>query len=325
MPESVAKQDHTLAQNTSSSESLENTSTTSEVILEEVGDEKIPDLVGPKQIRIIRREGSGYIPARYSKENKIKLSSILSNRGPLRGLSQEEEKKYLPSLLGINDTDPKFEEEVRNFWIELTVSVPFGGVILEIGKDETGWPLNLRDWIIYRWSVLHKLVAKDKDDFEKDDVYKFYVHDDQVIENREHKKALLEIRALNEASILISEFNKGGKKVSKIDHIIRIMGQGINTNKMSAASKVISIKDFATSNPRRFIDVVNDENLYIKSFLMELVANNIVQKIGLNYIYQEITMGANDNQTINYIKNQRNSNVTLELKTKLEAVYKAQE
>jgi shikimate 5-dehydrogenase len=58
---------------------------------------------------------------------------------------------------------------------------------------------------------------------------------------------------------------------------------------------------------------------------MELVANNIVQKIGLNYIYQEITMGANDNQTINYIKNQRNSNVTLELKTKLEAVYKAQE
>lgn len=69
-----------------------------------------------------------------------RLSSIFKGRGPLKGLTFDEEVAFLPSIIGINPKSEKWTEAVQAYWANISLDVPFNYVN---GKDEGGVELEV--------------------------------------------------------------------------------------------------------------------------------------------------------------------------------------
>jgi hypothetical protein len=73
--------------------------------------------------------------------NKNKIGSSLRNRSVLRGLSFEEEKIYMPTIIGFPSDAPNFQKACEEYWKDISVVVPppsdskfsDGGLELEVG------------------------------------------------------------------------------------------------------------------------------------------------------------------------------------------------
>ena len=96
-----------------------------------------------KNINILRRDSPNLV--RYgtrAKAEEILMNtnvyvggSLNSSGEVLRGLSPDEERKFLPTIIATADNSPNWEQKVESYWNNIRVPVPYGrkGKELEIG------------------------------------------------------------------------------------------------------------------------------------------------------------------------------------------------
>lgn len=73
--------------------------------------------------------------------NKRKIGSSIRNRSVLRGLSFDEEERYMPNIVGLPSSSNNFQKACEDYWKDISVVVPppsdnlfkDGGLELEIG------------------------------------------------------------------------------------------------------------------------------------------------------------------------------------------------
>lgn len=266
----------------------------------------------PKEVSVRRREDVGYVPPNIAKEAKKRIGSHLVGQAPLRGLTFEQEKRYLPEILGVDPDTREFPIQVREFWANMTIDVPFAGTILQIGLDADGEPINKLDWVRYQWLKKHMMVASNLEEMEANHILGFYIHDPEAAENKEAKDA-------NERMAALTALIELRSTPKKMEYALRLLGN-LNPSRYSEQQQLIQMENFAQKNPRRFLRVVKDKNLELRAFLSELVELQVLNKVGGSiFNYMDQTIGDSETEALHFLQNKRNSAVVNELKSKLRA------
>lgn len=263
-----------------------------------------------KQIQIRRKEKThSYLPTRVIAEARKKLGSIFVSRSPLRGLTQEQERKYLPQVLGISADHPDFQREVRKFWADFSIDVPHDGVVLDITTDANGEPLNVDDWIKYEWAKKHRFVGSSQAEMRKDPLKTFYIYDPEQEVRKTH-------RSLQDKKAAYKEFIKLSTDPEGIVRVLRVLGQH-NPDNMSEEQRENMLAQLMEDDPVKFLTVATDKNLETQDFLFKLIEGDIVRQIGSSFLYLDNTIGETLEEAIQFINSKRNTSVVAEMKAKM--------
>lgn len=260
-----------------------------------------------KEIQIRRKEKLSYLPPAVVAEAKKKLGSIYDGMAPLSGLTKDEEKKYLPGLLGVSPTSQDYERAVRAFWADFFVSIPADGVVLNIGLKEDGEPINVLDWVKYQWAIKHKFVAMSKEQCVADKLY--YIHDPEA---QIHKDNL----QVNAKKLAYTEFIKLSDKPDTVNRLIRVLGKR-NPAGMTPEMKENFLAQLVEKQPKQFYTIATDKNLDLQDMILHLTEVGIIQKIGHAYLYLDTEIGATLEEAIHFFRSKRNSQAVTEMKAKL--------
>lgn len=260
-----------------------------------------------KEIQIRRKEKISYLPPAVVAQARRKIGSIFDGMAPLSGLTEEQERKYLPKVLGVSINSQDYEKKVRGFWADMSINVPADGIVLNIGLRPDKEPENILDWIKYQWVLKHRLVVSGKEKMVGD--VEFYIHDPEA----ETQKTNVNVQDKKAA---YKEFIKLGDKPEVVDRLIRVVGKR-NPLGMSEIMKENFLATIVENQPKDFYRVATDKDLELRDLVAHLSELGILRKIGAAYLYLDTEIGATTDEAIHFFKSKRNSQAITEMKAKL--------
>lgn len=247
-----------------------------------------------------------------------RIGSVYDGPTPLRGFANlEEEKKYLPQVIGVSANDPSFAEKATEWWIDLSLNVPIDGVKLNVGLDKNNNPLNIRDWVIYQWILRHPHVERSKGAAEGNAKARFYIHDPDEEVERLNKEAKIRLQAMKELSKIIEGVNSD----ENLERLTRVLISQ-NPDRLSRPEMENLLSDFAQTQPQKFLAAAQNKKLELHDLVLQLNETNVIQKIGEQYRYNDDTIAGTLDEMIAFLDNSKNSRVVGEMKAKLQEAKK---
>ena len=262
-----------------------------------------------KKVYLRRQDLGGHLPKSVRAEAIIRLSSVYVNRQPLKPFSLEEEKNLMNGILDVNPDHGDWPKHSKTFWADMTIPVGFTGVELEISKDENGKPLNIMDYIKYRFAISHPYCALSKSEMESDVTKKFYIQDLARVDKEKNN----EIQLKKDAD---KAFIKTSTDLKSMTRVLRLMSN-VNPDKMNSEQIENSLYELKNSNPKKFLRIATDKNLELKSEIEEMVTAGVLRRIGNQVIFIDEVLGHTIDDTIVYLKDKKNSGKLTILRAKL--------
>jgi hypothetical protein len=265
-----------------------------------------------KKIIIRRKEVLNHLPKEIRAGARIKLGSIYVDRLPLKGVDGEEEEKLLKGIIDVPAGHQDWPAKTKDFWASLALKVPFEGVELNIGTYEDGTPISAMDYIYWKWALKHKQVAISEEEMKTDANKRFYIYDPQ----KDLLKKNAKVQVKKDAD---KEFIKLTGDVNRMKMLLRVLVQG-DPERLSTMEIENTLYDYKTSNPERFLKYCLDTNLDIQAEIEEMVAKDILRKIGNQLIFEDETIGEDTKDAIVYFKNKKNSGQVNVMRARLKEV-----
>lgn len=193
--------------------------------------------------------------------------------------------------------------------------------MVESKKYQYGDPLNLEQYILYRHCLNYPDVAKDEAFINSNANLRFYIKDKNKEEVRKNKLIKEQQAALRN----LVELQASPVKTNAV-YVEYCIYSGISLSDGLSKTALIQSKelmDFATTNPRKFNEFVNDKNLLDKAFIETLITRGELVRSDFN---QQIStpdgefIGANINEAISYFKNPNNAGLKTKLENKLKLI-----
>ncbi len=262
-----------------------------------------------KKVTLRRKDVMNHLPKAVKAEAVMKLSSVYVNRQPLKGFSLEEEKKFMNGILDVSPDHQDWPKHSKNYWAELTIPVGFTGVELEIGLDENGTPLNIMDYIKYRFALAHPHVALTKDEMDSDFGKRFYIQD----LSRDDKVKNNKIQLNKDAD---KEFIKLSSNIKSMKRVLRLLSN-TNPDRMTEEQVENALYEIKGKNPKKFLRIATDKNLELKAEVNEMISAGVLRKIGNQVIYIDEVLGDDMDDTVVYLKDKKNSGTLTILRAKL--------
>ena len=262
-----------------------------------------------KKVYLRRQDLGGHLPKEVRAEAVTRLSSVYVNRQPLKPFSIEEEKKYMLGILDVNPDHGDWPKHSKTFWAEMTIPVGFTGIELEIGKDDDENPLNIMDFIKYRFALKHPHVAMTKGEMDREFVKRFYIQD----LTRDDKVKNNQIQLKKDAD---KEFIKLSTSSKNMKRVLRLMSNN-NPDRMTDEQVENTLYELKNSNPKKFVRIVTDKNLELKAEIEEMVTAGVLRKIGNQVIYIDEVLGDDMNDAVVHLKDKKNSGKLTILRAKL--------
>ena len=260
-----------------------------------------------KTVFIYRRANTTNLPDEVYSEAKRRIGSVYTKGGDiLKGLTIAEQKRWLPEILGISPTEAGWAKAVRQYFANLTVEVPPAGVELNISVDEEGNPINVVDYIKFKFASAHPHVSQN----EKGSAGRYYISDPQkeeaakVAAGRNKKDAY-------KALILVSEDEAKSVQVLK--------AFGVRTDGMTPAQIELALESKVEENPNEFVRVCNDKNLEMVAFIWDAVETGVIRKSGNTFLFGDEVLGDDMEQAIRFLNLKKNSEILLDIKAKVKA------
>ena len=260
-----------------------------------------------RKIMIMRKEPTGFLPKSVLAESRMYISSVFVNRQPLKGLTNDQEKQYLVDIVDVRPDHVEWPREIKKYWTDLSITVPFGGVELDISTTDDGEPKNIEDWIRYKWILKHPHVALNKEDMTG--AKRFFIADAQ----RELRSANNRIQTLKDAD---KEFIKLSDNKEEMRRVYRMLGP-LSPESLTDMEIENALYELKAAMPLKFVKVCTDKHLKIKSEIEEMVSTQILRKIGNQIIYQDEILGETMQDTVIYLNDKKNSGKLTVLRAKL--------
>jgi hypothetical protein len=267
-----------------------------------------------REITIRRREpGTGQISSDLAANAVTKISSVFKNDLIYNPFSESpvEEKKYLPKVTNIDPESKDWREKADQYWKEFEVKVNEEGPILNLTTNSDGEPVNVKDFVTFRFAYSHPRVAQNEESMRADTNKWFYIYDPDKVKVKKNISVLLK----RDAYTKFAELSTGNDNEKILTRILRM--KGINPDFMSKVDIENAVSEIVDEDPQGFLDVAGDRDLKVKAILEEMVEKNVVNRIGQNYLFGEINLGASMQEAVLFIKNPANSETLNILKAKL--------
>ena len=262
-------------------------------------------------ITINRRPNTTNLPTEVYNESKRKLGSVFTAGGDIiRGLTFAEQKQYLPEILGVSPADPEFSRKCREYYLNLTVDVPMGGLDLEIGLDEDGHPLNVLDYIKYKFACAHPFVVQDESEITGSKRVQYYISDTR----KELAEASANLVIRKDA---YKEFIKLSDNENRMNMVLHVYGA--NPKTMTKDEKELTLEELQEDNPIYFLDICKDKNLELTALINEALSAEALRRVGNSILDGDITLGNSMEEAVLFLKDKANSNVLTAVKAKLKA------
>lgn len=219
----------------------------------------------------------------------------------LKGVTGEEEKKYMPGIIGISASDPSFSKKVEDFWTNITIHVdPNVGTKLDLTKGDDGEYISPFDYIKYRYCLKYKKVCPSEKELPKHQKALFYIYDPD-----EEKQILASKLALrNEAKLKYLELIQDE---DKMEAVISLMTSHKNPINLSLEEKQLIIEQKADAEPEKFLEVINDEDLLMKSFIYKCISAGVFRQSGTRIIFEDNILGEDIDSSVKFLKSKEGS------------------
>lgn len=279
--------------------------------------------LGSRKVQIVRIDKFNLIPKTKEAQSirdevtlKIGSQWVLGTRDIIRGLSLEEEKKYLPTLLGISASSDKWQERTLTHWADYFIQIPNNttGITLEVGfhvvttdgKEEI-LPINLIDYINYNFAKANGKVAKEDED-------NLILFDFKMIDKARKQKEIEDEFATKKS--VNGVFNKlinstDTKDRAKIDWLLETKGgpngDGMNIIGMTNTQKEMELEKLKEANVFTFEKLLEDRSLEMKAVIRKCISRGVgkVTLEGNTYFYGNKALGTLE-QTIAYFSDPNN-------------------
>ena len=233
-----------------------------------------------------------------------KIGSSLKGKAPLSGLTIEEEKEYLPEIIGYDPTDVSWRKEVKDYWSNISERVPHDkeGTNSRLPGRLVSFTIqfdNLRDkkifdnaetfdskaafstkgkiiegvadYVLFRYCLVYGRVANAKADRFKSGKIAFYLYSQETDAKVKYSKFELRRRAK-------AMFDGVLEDVSKLNALLRVFGQDPTDSFVfqSIEDKHLKLDTLIDENPKRFITFMSDKSLAQKALIKEAVLAGVV-------------------------------------------------
>ncbi len=276
---------------------------------------------------IIKRKEVPQLPGMNQDSYLPRIGGFFSPSRP--ALTDEEKIKYLPSLINVTPDSNDWYNKTAEYFKSIAVPIHYNqGKELEIGltytskedydNEENGYPIDVEDYVLYRHCLVLGSVANTKADSDKSQKILFYIEDPELIERNQAKEADEIVKAMTSAGeIMGSE--------TRMRYVLSIALKELEdvwiTNPVKPISEFkepqlrINIADLAQKQASTLNKLVKDPNLEVKAFLVAALNNTdtgVIQYPNSDIIVfrdgsEDIQLGKNINEAVNYLKNSNNS------------------
>lgn len=294
-----------------------------------------------KIVFVKRKKMSGLLPGQKEEDCILKIGSGFKHNAPLAGLTFEEEARFLPIVTGVDSKSTNFKQACTSYWSNISKEIPYGeGLKLEIGlkykskedfekdkiKERTvegaiinpiGEPINIIDYILWRYCLLYSRVANSIEDVGKSPKIEFYLFS----KDKEIEQKTATLNAKREANKLL--YSRLGER-DWVDCTLRVL---IAKDKativtireletMSEKEKDLILSEYAESNPSQFLTIAEDKNLEMKAFVEVCVSRALLTRIPNtdSISLDGQTLGDTLEQTVTFLCNPKNAGLLNQLK-----------
>ena len=261
-------------------------------------------------VEIFRRPNTSSLPDEVFLDAKRKIGSVFNGNGkPLIGLSLSEIKKYMPAVIGVADSDPTFYRQVDRYFLNISINIPTEGTKLDVSTDDNGEPINVVDWIKFKYVKVYPYCAKDQHSLVR--ASKFYILDRQEELDKKHIASSKRKEAYK--TLL-------GLSQKEQDFLLTLMGYKVEL--LDAKQKEITIEGEVDKDPSTFISLASDKNLELKALVEQLISAEVLRRIGTSIINGDETIGQTLDDAVIYLKDKKNSAVLVSMKARLKEYQK---
>lgn len=284
-------------------------------------------IIKSKKVQVLRKEltTSFYmVNMETNHEGKWKIGGAIHAR---ECLSYDEEKFYLPRILDIDPDDKEWGKRVREYWSDISVFVPEKGLVLEIGfeyPDETvadkaentkatkeeekykyGKPINNSDYVLYRHCLKYSKVANTPELANASTKIRFFMYNEEVQEELKYKTLKIKQEAqIKQLEIIADE--------PMVNNILIMLGESIDL--MTPQQRQLSLDTHVSTNPTKFLQIVADKKLGLKSLIQTAINLSILRIIEntSTIIYDEnVTVGTDMNEAVVYFESKQPENLKI--------------
>jgi len=252
------------------------------------------DRKGKVVLKALQRQSwSGF--HRFPKCKDTVIAS-LGRGGYATGLSEGEEKELEKELQMKQGTLGKYSE----YWQDYTVILTDKDKTLQLGAP--------RDFIDYKILMASNRVANSVNDLTDWPKAEYVLYDAE----QDAKKDNLKIKEKRKA---YKTFN--GLTSTEMRNVLKLMGK-----KSANASDTLienTLAEILDDNPKSFNEVIDQPDFKLRVFVEDLIGTNGLRIRGGHYMFGDSAIGHDLDATLLYLKDPKNQDIVLSLKSKLKA------
>ena len=171
-------------------------------------------------------------------------------------------------------------------------------------------PINVEDYLLYRYCQNYHDVANSIDTVDKSPSIRFYLFSDKLSKVETEKKLNLDKKAMALFLKLIANINDVDNVLYTLCNKVDAL-KGINIKHIDESDKHIYLKNIMNDTPVLFINTVEDKNLLIKANIERYINAGIWKRLSNSDIIvdtdnAEITIGNNVDEAVNFMTNDAN-------------------
>lgn len=247
----------------------------------------------------------------------------------IRGLSPDEEREYLPNIIGINPSSNEWNGAVKDYWANFTLEIPASeNIILEVGFEKVSGkitPINIDNYIKYNFCLEHSRVATSEEQLENISTFSFYIKDRNKVKKENEIKHLITKKAELFYVKLTSSTTK--ESASKIEELIRVLSieakeDYVDVFKLSTIEKEVKLKEYRDKDPQKFINLCEDPTLSDQAVISKGLATGLISIEGESYFMGELRIGSTRKEAIGWFSNPANSEQKMKFLASVSAALK---
>lgn len=186
-----------------------------------------------------------------------------------------------------------------------------------------GNPINVEDYLLWRYILNYKHVANNVQDINKSPNIRFYLHTQE--EREKFKKEQFKTK-----QAALTEYMKFMEKASEedINDILALLTPDSITDivrKNDIEEKQMKIMEIVNSDPNKFVNTIKDKNAKHKSLIEKYIAFGILKKLPSSTVVVEsadpsVILGNNMDEVVSFISNEKNKVKVNELLAKYKSL-----
>lgn len=240
------------------------------------------------------------------------------------GLTPTEEDLLLPYILNIPSTDREFRMKVNDHYIIIDKKIPGKvGLELEIGLEvsntepmsATNLPINIDNYLTYRWALTHPWVAPSEADGKGNQLKQYYIFNPGEV-----SKVNINVNEQRDKALGYYLSIKDNKRT--VTMYLTLLG--VRTDQLRAGEEVLKLRELVDKNPDAFLKLFDDRDKEIKYAIEDMINNQILERVNGAIMVKEdgTLLGRDMKEAILFITDSKNTKLYNVLKSRLQEKWK---